>query len=235
MLFIIPLLIGFIIENKDGLLCRIFLLFITIQAFTVFIFTYSRTGYLACAVMLFASFIFIKKYSIKIIYLLFIIYIAFFCIPDSAYMRIHTILNGSGEFIFDLPFAGSATLHTPDSAIIRLQKYSYILNEVFPFVKIIGRGVNGIGFVDGLYFKILGELGLVGIIFLLIIFRAVWRNISVTHHSNYPQIINNLFKISFIGLLVFSLFANAFIIYRILMPFICALIYLKIQSSPKIA
>ena len=233
-LFIIPVLIGFIIENQNGLLCRIFLLFVTIQSFVVFIFTLSRTGYIACFGMIIAALFFIKKVSNRVLYLFFIVYIAVFCIPDSVYLRFNTILDGSGKFLFNLPFVGSTVLNTSDSAIIRLEKYDYILNKVFPFVKIFGRGINGVGFVDGLYIKFLGELGLFGILFLFIILKSVWPKASKDKQNYNDIIIGNSFKIGFIGLLIFSLFANTFILYRVLSPFICIMIYLKIREKNKL-
>jgi O-antigen ligase len=87
---------------------------------------------------------------------------------------------------------------------------------------ILGRGISGIGLIDGQYIRTLPELGIIGLV------AFIWLLLSILRHSYriYKQMDDELYKglslgfiAGFIGLAIHALTANTFIILRIMEPF----------------
>ena len=87
---------------------------------------------------------------------------------------------------------------------------------------ILGRGISGVGFIDGQYVRALSELGIVGL------FALLWLLFSILKHSlrTLKQLDDEFyigltlgFIAGFVGLMIHAVTANTFIIIRIMEPF----------------
>jgi signal transduction histidine kinase len=87
---------------------------------------------------------------------------------------------------------------------------------------ILGRGISGIGLIDGQYIRTLPEVGIIGLLAFLWLLWTIYKSSL----GIYKQMNDNLYKglvlgfmAGFIGLAVHALTANTFIIIRIMEPF----------------
>ena len=190
-------------------------------AFTAFVFTLSRTSYLAFIAMYLALLIFSKKRGLLIFLLFFIIISASttpFIIPVSVKERIAFTYSQRRD-----PRqvqVGRVRLDT--SASDRLKSWNRAMND-FGTKPILGFGVTGYRhFMDAQYPKILVETGLVGLatFFYLLhsIFKAAKQNLELTSNPLNKGIIVG-FLSGFVGLVFHGFGANTFIIVRIMEPF----------------
>lgn len=107
---------------------------------------------------------------------------------------------------------------------------------------IFGHGITGIGFIDGQYPLVLGELGLVGLgIFLWLlskVFKTGYRTFRLSS-DEFSKGLSLGFIAGFCGLLVQALTANIFIIVRIMEPFwllaATVTVLLQIAGKPETA
>lgn len=93
---------------------------------------------------------------------------------------------------------------------------------------VFGRGVTGVGIVDIQYFRVIGEMGIVGLIVFLWILFSIFgavkktRNYLTLYDPEYFLQFNILtvgFLCTYISLLIHALGTNTFIIIRIMEPF----------------
>ena len=86
----------------------------------------------------------------------------------------------------------------------------------------MGFGVTGYGFLDAQYFRVLIETGLIGLFMFLVLLVSIFR---LTYHNfrealePFDRGLSMGFLAGFIGLLVHAVWANTFIIVRIMEPF----------------
>jgi len=86
----------------------------------------------------------------------------------------------------------------------------------------LGRGITGIGFIDGQYIRTLPELGIIGLLSFLWLLWIIYKNSL----GIYRQMDDNLYKgltlgfiAGFVGLTIHALTANTFILIRVMEPF----------------
>ncbi|MBF0483487.1 MAG: O-antigen ligase family protein [Candidatus Omnitrophica bacterium] len=215
---IIALTIGLIIY-KNFLNYKYILLGLTIFSLIPFTYTLSRASYSAIIPM-YLSFIWLIKskarnFLLGILILLIIVSMFFF--PQNIKSRITDAFTPDrwtqAETIGDIKLGGSASE--------RIRSWKIVI-EKWKEKPFWGHGVTSIGFLDGQYFRILGELGLLGLTaFLLLIYHIIRLSFKY-----YRMTKNNLLKgiaLGFIagniGLLVHAITANTFIIIRIMEPY----------------
>jgi len=114
---------------------------------------------------------------------------------------------------------GGVYLDYSSSARIFSWGYSFRTWKKHP---ILGRGISGIGLVDGQYIRTLPELGIIGLLALLWLLWSIYKHSLVVYKQTDDNLYKGLvlgFMAGFIGLAIHALTANTFIIIRIMEPF----------------
>jgi len=133
-------------------------------------------------------------------------------------------------------------IHTPlaTSAGARVESWKYVL-RVWQKRPLSGYGITGIGFIDSQFVRTIGELGLIGFLIFIWLLVAIFRSglrVYRKIEDCFSQGLTLGFIAGFIGLVILSITANAFIIVRIMEPFwfIAAIIMMlpKIMAEEKI-
>ncbi|MCS7230992.1 MAG: O-antigen ligase family protein, partial [Elusimicrobiota bacterium] len=115
------------------------------------------------------------------------------------------------------------------SALARVKAWRRVFEEFLPKRPILGHGVTGVGLVDAQIPLIIGEVGLLGLVFFLwmifTIFKEAFFVFKNASDSLYKSISLCVIS-SLVALLVQSIGANTFIIIRIMEPFwfLCGLL-----------
>jgi O-antigen ligase len=182
-----------------------------------FLFTKSRTSYLALIPALMMLGFLADRRVIIVGVLLLAIVISPLFLPQSVKDRI--------MFTFTQPEAqgqiqiGDIRLDTSTSA--RLVSWRESL-EAWTKHPVLGYGVTGYHFVDAQYPRVLVETGIVGLIAFFYLLFSIFKMILVNLKkikTPYFQGLGMGFLAGFVGLIVHSLGANTFIIVRIMEPF----------------
>jgi O-antigen ligase len=217
LLFMMAITIGLMLTSH---LWRDRLVFgsIAVIAFIPFIFTQSRTSYLAFFPML-AAFVWLsEKRKIVLLALLFFAALLPLIAPQVAKERVsYTFAQrhhpGQHVEVGDIRFDTSTSE--------RLRSWKTALQD-FPRHPVIGFGVTGYRFIDAQFPRVLLEIGLVGLIAFLLLLLAIFKQgITVFNKANDPlhRGISMGFLAGSLGLLVHAIGANTFIIVRIMEPF----------------
>jgi O-antigen ligase len=186
-------------------------------AFIPFLFTQSRSSYLAFFPMLFAFVWLSEKRKLIIIILLFMVIFIPLIAPQKVRDRISfTFSQRSQPGQIQI---GGIRLDTSTSA--RLRSWQGVLRETVKH-PILGFGVTGYYFVDAQYPRVLAETGIIGMISFLLLMWAILRQGNMVFGSTsdiFHKGISMGFMAGFTGLLVHAIGANTFIIVRIMEPF----------------
>jgi len=199
---------------------KVFLICLLALTFRSFLYTMSRGSYLGFIAMVAGFTFFIKNVMLKmkLIYALavfFILLVIF--MPQMIRDRIMTTLvvvdTEKGSYV-----------EWEESPQARIDSWEIVFFDIFPKSPLFGHGVATY-FVDNQWFLILAEAGLIGVIlfiqFLAKLFK-IMRNILKDNLVEKDGLATGLcvgFLAGFVGLLVFSLSANSFIIIKIMEPF----------------
>ena len=181
-----------------------------------FLYTLSRASYIGI-LFAFLTFILFSKRKILLLTIMAAIAVSVIIIrPLAVLERIEYTFAFEHESLAKI---GDVYLDYSSSARIFSWMYSY---ETWKKHPIMGRGITGIGLVDGQYIRILPELGIIGFIAFLWLLWSIYRHSRIV----YKQTDDNLYKglvlgfiAGFIGLATHALTANTFIIIRIMEPF----------------
>jgi hypothetical protein len=191
-------------------------------AVPVFLFTLSREGYLAFFAMYFSFAVFSRKAR----FLLLVLFIASALflpriLPLSVIERVKVTFSpdrtvGAQRY----KFAGKR-FAVEESAAARFEALRWLIPlwKKSPF---FGYGVTGVGFVDGQYMRILGELGIAGLISFFWIILRLFRSFLNVYRNSEDRWIKGVslgLLSSLAAMLVQNAGANVFIIVRIMEPF----------------
>jgi hypothetical protein len=181
-----------------------------------FLYTLSRASYIAI-IFSFLTFALFSKRKVVLIAVMATIAVSVIVIrPQAVLERVKYTFSFKDE---SLARIGDIYLDYSSSARIFSWQHSFQTWKKHP---ILGRGISGIGLVDGQYIRTFPELGIIGLLALL------WLLWSIFKHSFdiYKQMDDESFKglvlgfiAGFIGLAIHALTANTFIIIRIMEPF----------------
>lgn len=181
----------------------------------VFLFTYSRGGYISFIASFLTLCVLSKRHKVFLFCVLLIgAFIARFYLPITVYQRIAETFDPRSSY----QVAG-VKLSTSPAARIAIWKYGL---EKLLEKPVFGFGVTGIGFVDSQYVLILGELGLVGFFAFLWLW---WRILRISFKAfklvtdPLGEGLNLGFIAGFVGILVLSFTGNMFVIVRVMEPF----------------
>ena len=190
---------------------------ISLIAFIPFLFTQSRSSYLAFFPMLFAFVWLSEKRKLIIIFLLFMAILLPLIAPQKVRDRIAFTFTQSPHP--DQVQIGDIRLDTSTSA--RLRSWQGVLRDTSKH-PILGFGITGYSFVDTQYPRVLAETGMIGIISFILLMWAIFRQGNMVFSSTsdvFHKGISMGFMAGFTGLLVHAVGANTFIIVRIMEPF----------------
>lgn len=191
---------------------------IFVTAFIPFLFTQSRSSYLAFFPVLMVFVWLSEKRKLIIIALLLIAILLPLTAPQKVKDRIaftFTQRFHPGQHVY----VGDIRLDTSTSA--RLISWKDALKA---YVKhpILGFGVTGYRFIDAQYPRVLVETGIIGMITFILLMWAIFKQGNMVFWETSDTLHKGLsmgFLAGFIGLLVHSIGANTFIIVRIMEPF----------------
>ena len=190
---------------------------ISVIAFIPFLFTESRSSYLAFIPMLFAFVWLSEKRKLIIIFLLFMAILLPLIAPQKVNDRItFTFSQRPQQGQIQI---GGIRLDTSTSA--RFRAWQGALKDTIRH-PILGFGVTGYSFVDAQYPRVLAETGIIGMISFLLLMWAIFRQGNMVFGSTSDVFHKGLsmgFMAGFIGLLAHAIGANTFIIVRIMEPF----------------
>jgi hypothetical protein len=187
-----------------------------ILIFFPFLYTLSRASYIAI-IFSFLTFILFSKRKIVLITVMITIAVSVILIkPEAVFFRVKYTFSLEDESLAKI---GDIYLDYSSSARIFSWLDSFQAWKKHP---ILGRGITGIGFMDGQYIRTLPEMGIIGLFAFLWLLWTIYKSSL----GIYKQMDDNLFKgltlgfiAGFIGLVVHALTANTFIIIRIMEPF----------------
>jgi len=204
--------------TTDSLRDRLIYGGIIVIAFIPFLFTESRSSYLAFFPMLLAFVWLSEKRKPIIVSLLFLVLLLPLVAPHVVKDRVaytFTQRLHPGQHVH----IGSVRLDTSTSA--RLLSWGDALEDYVSH-PIFGFGVTGYGFVDAQFPRMLVETGMVGMVsFIFLLWAIFTQGKSVFRETTdiFHRGVSMGFLAGFIGLLVHAIGANTFIIVRIMEPF----------------
>jgi O-antigen ligase len=181
-----------------------------------FLYTLSRASYIA-VIFSFIVFILLSKKKLLLTAATVLLAVLILAVkPEAFFSRVKYTFQ---EKESRLARIGDIYLDQSSSARIFSWEDSF---ESWKKKPILGRGISGLGLIDGQYIRTLPELGIVGLA------AFIWLLLSILRHSYkvHKQMDDELYKglslgfiAGFIGLAIHALTANTFIILRIMEPF----------------
>ncbi len=208
--------LGMLFEEKNKQAQRRWLILLGIIIIP-FIFTESRSSYLAFAVMGMVFFAFSKHKRTLLIFGFIGLLVVPVLLPQNVVDRVMFTFSQK-EQQGQVAVGG---VHVDTSTSARLGQWKKALTVYFPNHPIIGRGVTGAGFMDAQYARVLSETGLIG---LLTFLWLLARMFSVFRQGYYELEDGRLRGAALgglcglCGLMVHAIGGNSFIIVRIMEP-----------------
>jgi O-antigen ligase len=215
LLFISCLAIGLFLQNI-GQGKRLALVGLAALIFVPFLFTLSRASYLGVVFSFLVFIILSKRRLLLFVSMLAIVVLITLLKPDAVFSRVeYTFQEKKPELarIFNVYLDPSA------SARIFSWRDSY---ETWKKRPILGRGISGLGLIDGQYIRTLPEIGALGLVALLWLLWSILKHSFRIYKKTNDELYQGLtigFLAGFIGLAVHAFTANTFIMIRIMEPF----------------
>jgi O-antigen ligase len=216
LLFIGAIATGLVLKTKDPKTKKVLALLI-VCIIPSFLFTQSRTSYLALIPVVFVFSFFTRRKMIMVGVLAVSLLMSPLFLPSVVNKRIFHTFNQpeeSGQIVI-----GNIRLDTSTSA--RLISWR---NGLKAWTKhpVIGYGVTGYSFVDIQFLRVLVETGAAGLLAFIYLLYSIFK-LTIKNLRNlktpYFKGLSIGFLAGYIGLLVHALGANTFIIVRIMEPF----------------
>ncbi len=183
-----------------------------------FLFTLSRSSYVAAIPMFAAFFIFTNKKLLLSFVLLAFVLAAPILLPEKIKERV------SETFVPDPGFAQTQTIGNvgfDTSTSERISSFKYSI-EKWQKRPIFGWGVTGVGIIDSTYFRLLAEVGLVGLAAFLYLISVIGLHLYHIFKKSQDPLLKGLALGMLAGtaaLLGHSVGAASFIIVRIMEPY----------------
>jgi O-antigen ligase len=185
-----------------------------------FLFTLSRSSWMAVAGMYITLMIFSNKRILLSIFLIIGVLAAPLIMPDKMAKRYEkTFMSKPTESKEKQVKVGEAYLDL--SASLRVNSYMQILKDIKKR-PLLGYGVTGYGFIDGQYFRTLIETGIIGFSAFLYLLYKIFSTVLNAYRNTRDELFKGIslgILVGFAGMLAHALTANTFIIIRIMEPF----------------
>lgn len=199
-----------------------------------FIYTLSRSSYVALIPMYLALIIMTRRKRALLIWVLMLtILLSPFITPEVVKERItRTFVTTERYEILGRPVA------LEGAAAARVYHWRSGFKE-WKESPLFGHGITGIEFIDSQYFRVMGELGTIGFIVFAWLLITIFRNGLRTFQTSQDRFTQGLclgFLAGYVGLLVQAIAVNTFIIVRIMEPFwfLTAIVMRLPQLEPEI-
>ena len=215
LLLLLSVSIGLLLYMRSTFI-RMLLIVLILLMFRGFLYTLSRGSYTAFIPMLIALFVFSRRITF--------LYLASICIVLILLFMPNMVRQRIEGTIIEKESTQGTYIKLEDSPEERVRSWKVVTFEIFPHSPIFGYGLNRF-FIDGQFFQILVDTGLVGL------FSFVWicvrlfkkvKSIFYLEEVRDNEFASGLcvgFISGFIGLLVQAVSTNSFIIIRIMEPF----------------
>jgi O-antigen ligase len=217
LILIISVAAGFWAVYRDERLKIILPCFIGLL-FIPFLFTLSRSSYLAAIPMFIALFIFSDR-KLLLAFLLLVFALATpFLLPDTVKDRV------SETFIPDPGFAQTQVIGEvgfDSSTSERISSFKYAVDKWLEH-PLFGWGVTGVGIIDSTYFRLLAEVGLAGLFSFFYLIGVIALYLYTVYKKTRDPLLKGLSLGMIAGtaaLLGHSIGAASFIIVRIMEPY----------------
>jgi O-antigen ligase len=185
-----------------------------------FLFTLSRSSWMAVAGMYITLMIFSNKRVLLSVFLIIGVLAAPLIMPDKMAKRYEkTFMSKPTESKEQQVKVGGAYLDL--SASLRVNSYMQILKDIKKR-PLLGYGVTGYGFIDGQYFRTLIETGIIGFSAFLYLLYKIFTTVLNAYKNTRDELFKGIslgILVGFAGMLAHALTANTFIIIRIMEPF----------------
>lgn len=181
-----------------------------------FLYTLSRASYIA-VIFSFITFILLSKKKLLLTAATVLIAILILAVKPEAFLS-------RVEYTFqekEARLARIGDIYLDQSSSARISSWEDSINN-WKKRPILGRGISGLGLIDGQYIRTLPEMGVIGLA------AFIWLLLSILRHSYkvYIRMDDELYRglslgflAGFVGLAIHALTANTFIILRIMEPF----------------
>ena len=213
---------GLYIHEPKGRKKTIYTLLLAV-AVMPFIYTMSRTSWIAAGFSLMAFLLLTKglqrKVVILIVVLLIVLSLQF--VPGRVRERAQFWKAEEG---FERTETIGRTRFDP-SASERIDRYRKMV-DIFVQSPVLGQCMTGAGFIDGQYIRVLNETGLVGVLTFFYLFYAILKYLFSSYKNREDPFARSLSLGLFcatIGLLVHGLGASTFLLVRVVEPYMMLL------------
>ncbi len=185
-----------------------------------FMFTLSRSSWMAVAGMYITLMIFSNKRILLAVLLITGVLAAPMIMPDKMAKRYEkTFMSSPRESKKEQVKVGGVYLDLSSS--LRVNSYMQILKDIKKR-PLLGYGVTGYGFIDGQYFRTLIETGIIGFSAFIYLLYKIFSTILNAYRNTKDELFKGIslgILVGFAGMLAHALTANTFIIIRIMEPF----------------
>lgn len=183
-----------------------------------FLLSLSRGSYFAFPFMFLSIILMSKKKAFPLLTLFVILLAGPYALPDAATQRV--------EYTFEERIESYTTpwghiIKLDPSSLARLERWEGVINQ-WMYRPLIGQGFTGVGFVDSMAIRVLGELGIAGVFILGLSFKVLMQETAYLYRHVEDEFHKGLCLGLFcgtIGLLFHCLTANTFLVVRIAGPF----------------
>ena len=217
LLIVLSLIMGLFLyspSSRSRMFLTCFSVFLIMPSF---LFTLSRTSYLAIIPMWLSLIILGPRKRLMGSILLLAFGLGIFFMPQAVRERLEYTLKGRSQI--KATVVAGVKLDPSSSARIESWKEAWKRVKKYPF---LGYGVTGLFFIDGQYVRILGELGILGILAFLYLQWTIFKEGLKIFHQVQDPFFKSIclgFLGGFVGLLFFNIGANGYILTRIMEPF----------------
>ena len=202
--------------HARGMITRVAALAVSALFIPPLLYTLSRASYLAFAGSLVAMFFMSFRKPIVLVGMIALVIVLLPLTPELVLERALYTFEGSADTGIKV---GDVIIE--ESAALRLKSYRRVL-ERLPNAPVFGFGVKGAGFIDGEYFRVLGETGIAGFLCFLFVHGSILRyvfGLTRTLKSDFARPLAVGFFVGHIGLLFHATGSSTFIIIRNMEPF----------------
>ena len=217
LILIISVTVGLLISVTNSNTKR-YLVALIVLLSVPFLYTLSRSSYVAVIPMFLTMFFFTDKKVLIALFMILFLLVSPFIVPEKIKGRV------SETFVPAYGYSGTETIGDIDfdsSTSARITSFKRVLVK-WRERPLFGWGVTGIGIIDSMYFRTLGETGIVGMTaFLYLIYRII-TFLYLTYKEARDKILKGLslgMLLATMALIGHSIGAATFIIVRIMEPY----------------
>lgn len=223
LLFSFALAFGLLI-HAESIAKRAWYFIMLVSIIPPFLYTLSRASYMAFIPMYLGIVLISSKRTFPIVLLILFAVISPLT-PEATINRINYTFQ---ERTVSVETTKNASVEVDPSSAARLERYKGVVAQ-WAWRPLLGQGVTGVGFVDSQVVRVLGEVGVLGLLTLIWIFKSLLQS-TVNLYKSLPDgymkglVLGTMSGT--IGLMFHAVTANTFTVVRVAGPFwaVCGLI-----------